>query len=119
MRRCGSPGRCWNKRRRADHEVDQAFDVVWPLDIDRKIVCPAQMPGRVSPAMIDGCNDKAGVREYFIGVVMTEKLPLLPCETTMSASSVSGSGQSVHPRRVSCRDQPFQAVGRRDTTRLP
>src|SRR6267154_450241 len=49
-----------SKRRRADHEVDQAFDVVWPLDIDRKIVCPAQIQDVIA-GMIDGCNKSTSV----------------------------------------------------------
>jgi hypothetical protein len=58
---------------RVDHEIDQALDVVWPLDVDRKIVCPAQIRDRIA-GMIDRSHDKSGVSEHLIGVVMTDEI---------------------------------------------
>jgi hypothetical protein len=51
----------------------QAFDVVWPRDVDRKIVGPAQVRACVA-GMIDRRDDKAGIGEYFNRVVMADEI---------------------------------------------
>src|SRR5258708_24425363 len=56
-----------------DHEIDQALDVVWPLDIDRKIVGPAKIKDHIA-GMINRRNDKAGVGEHYIGVAMAQEI---------------------------------------------
>src|ERR1700730_9171469 len=59
-------------RRCADHEINEPFDVVWPLDENRQVVRAAHIGGRVA-GMIDGGRDKAGIGKHLSDIVMADK----------------------------------------------